>query len=62
MENGVSVSQLGNLQQADALLARGRARDRLRGVEERHEFWLRESDGMMERWRKGRDRTAASTS
>lgn len=44
--------QLGTLQRADGLMTRGRAKDRLRHMKELHEFWLRESDGIMERWRR----------
>jgi DNA-binding transcriptional regulator GbsR (MarR family) len=40
------------LRRAEPALARGRAQERLRNMWELHEFWLREADGIMERWRR----------
>ncbi len=45
---------LATLRRAEPTLADGHARERLRGMRELHEFWLRESDGIMERWRQRR--------
>jgi DNA-binding transcriptional regulator GbsR (MarR family) len=39
------------LRTAEPSLPRGRAQRRLRTMKELHEFWLREADGIMERWR-----------
>ena len=47
--------QLSTLRRADALLAPGAAKDRLREMLDLHEFWLSESDGMMDRWRRKRE-------
>ncbi len=47
--------QLTNLQRAEPLLGQGRAKERLDEMKELHEFWLRESDGIMERWRQRRE-------
>jgi DNA-binding MarR family transcriptional regulator len=48
-------SQLDHIRRADPLLARGPAKTRLREMIDLHEFWLRESDGVMERWRRRRE-------
>ncbi|HKF75844.1 MAG TPA: transcriptional regulator [Candidatus Dormibacteraeota bacterium] len=42
------------LRRAEPALASGRAQERLRTMKELHEFWLREADGIMERWRGSR--------
>lgn len=47
--------QLGALQRADGLVARGRAKERLRQMKELHEFWLHESGGIMDRWRRRKE-------
>jgi hypothetical protein len=39
---------------AELDLPPGRARDRMRALKELHEFWLAESDGIMQRWRRRR--------
>jgi DNA-binding transcriptional regulator GbsR (MarR family) len=43
---------LGTLRRADAALAPGQAKARMREMIELHEFWLRESEGIMDRWRR----------
>lgn len=43
--------QLASFQRADALLAAGPAKARLRQLIELHEFWLGERDRIMSRWR-----------
>jgi predicted transcriptional regulator len=42
------------LQRADALLRGGRAKQRLRDMIDLHDFWLAESDGIVDRWRRRR--------
>jgi DNA-binding transcriptional regulator GbsR (MarR family) len=44
--------QLSLVQRADALVPRGRAKERLREMTALHEFWLAESEGIMARWRR----------
>jgi len=39
------------LKRGDGLLPRGRARERLLEMQALHEFWLIESEGIVERWR-----------
>jgi DNA-binding MarR family transcriptional regulator len=43
--------QLAQFQRADALLAPGPAKERLRELIALHEFWLGESEQIMDRWR-----------
>jgi DNA-binding transcriptional ArsR family regulator len=45
------------LHAADAWVSRGRASRRLREMEALHEFWLAESQGIIERWRRRRKLT-----
>jgi hypothetical protein len=40
------------LRRAGAGLAPGPAKERMREMIELHEFWLRESDGIVDRWRR----------
>lgn len=47
---------LATLQRAAPTLAEGRAKQRLRSMMALHEFWLRESASIMERWRSRRER------
>jgi hypothetical protein len=42
------------MQRAESLLGPGRARRRMKEMVEVHEFWLRESAGILERWRRRR--------
>lgn len=42
------------LHKADAWVPRGRASERLREMEELHEFWLAEGQGIIDRWRRRR--------
>jgi DNA-binding transcriptional regulator GbsR (MarR family) len=42
------------LQQADALLRPGRARQRMRDMVALHDFWLTESEGLIDLWRRRR--------
>jgi DNA-binding transcriptional regulator GbsR (MarR family) len=45
---------LSAMQRAESLLGPGRARRRMKEMVEVHEFWLRESAGILERWRRRR--------
>lgn len=45
---------LDKLQRVEPALSPGRGKNRLRQMKELHEFWLRESEGIMERWRRSR--------
>jgi DNA-binding transcriptional regulator GbsR (MarR family) len=45
---------LSAMQRAESLLGPGRARRRMKEMVEVHEFWLRESTGILERWRRRR--------
>ncbi len=47
--------QLAVLDRAEPLLMAGRARDRLHHMQELHEFAVRETEGMRERWRQRKD-------
>jgi DNA-binding transcriptional regulator GbsR (MarR family) len=47
--------QLAVLDRAEPLLAAGRARDRLQRMQQLHEFAVRETEGMRERWRQRKD-------
>lgn len=53
-------SQLDQIRRANPLLARGPAKNRMREMIELHEFWLREYDGVMDRWRRRRNRDDGS--
>src|SRR2546429_1758555 len=45
---------LSAMQRAESLLRPGRAKRRMKEMVEVHEFWLRESSGIIERWRRRR--------
>ena len=45
---------LSAMQRAESLLRHGRAKRRMKEMVEVHEFWLRESSGIIERWRRRR--------
>jgi DNA-binding transcriptional regulator GbsR (MarR family) len=45
---------LNAMNRAHSRLAAGRAKRRMKEMVEVHEFWLRESSGIIERWRRGR--------
>jgi DNA-binding transcriptional regulator GbsR (MarR family) len=45
---------LDTMQRAEARLGPGKAKRRMKEMVEVHEFWLRESNGITERWRRGR--------
>lgn len=45
---------LNMIERAEALLPAGHARKRLRLLRDVHEFWLREIDGIKDRWRRRR--------
>ncbi len=45
-------ASLDTIRRVEPALARGRARERLRTMKDLHEFWLREADGIMDRWRR----------
>ncbi len=49
-------------QRADATLAPGRAKERMARMLDLHEFWLRESEGIMDRWRETGSGHRGSTS
>jgi DNA-binding transcriptional regulator GbsR (MarR family) len=44
------------MHRAEARLLAGRAKRRMREMVEVHEFWLRESSGIIERWRRRRQK------
>jgi DNA-binding transcriptional regulator GbsR (MarR family) len=44
------------LRREEPSLAEGRGKKRVRQMRALHEFWLHESEGVLERWRKRRDR------
>ena len=44
------------LKREEPTLAEGRGKKRVRQMRALHEFWLQESEGVLERWRKRRDR------
>ena len=52
--------QLGSLERADGLLPRGRAKTRMRRLKELHEFWLSESEAIIDRWRRRSERAAST--
>ena len=45
---------LNAMNRAEERLPAGKAKRRMREMVQVHEFWLRESDGIIERWRRGR--------
>ena len=45
-------ASLDTIRRVEPALARGRARERIRTMKDLHELWLREADGIMERWRR----------
>ena len=45
---------LNAMNRAESQLAAGKAKRRMKEMVEVHEFWLRESDGIIERWRRRR--------
>jgi DNA-binding transcriptional regulator GbsR (MarR family) len=45
---------LNAMNRAESRLTAGKAKRRMQEMVEVHEFWLRESDGIIERWRRGR--------
>jgi len=44
------------LKREETSLAEGKGKHRVREMRELHEFWLRESEGILERWRNRRER------